>query len=279
VLLLALATAACDRPQPLLVCHNANCDGAIDPSRDDTLEALQRSLALRHGEQPAIDGIELDLFWHGADERCLFAHDLENQVDPATAGAAIAEVADHVRRGAASTASGAPFIVLLELKGQVGVGEEERHSPAQREHHASCALDAWAALAQAATAAAVDVRLLFSSFDPELLGALTREPRWTAALTSRVRPELVATLGLPLPLDSQTRSLADFSTALPIAVVEAHPDWLSEARFESLRGRHELALWTFSTTSETLAAVTHYRPALLVTSEALLLRRWLLYCE
>src|SRR5687768_15351077 len=69
--------AGCDRPSVRVICHNANCHGPTDPHSDDTIPALRASLALRYDDRPTIDGIEIDSFWVGADDTCVFAHDLD----------------------------------------------------------------------------------------------------------------------------------------------------------------------------------------------------------
>src|SRR5512139_622305 len=93
VVVLALV-GACDRPQPLVICHNGNC-ASPDVSRDDTLSALDESLALTFDGIPAVDGVEWDTFWFGAENRCLFAHDLDGDtMVPASAAAEV--VAAHL---------------------------------------------------------------------------------------------------------------------------------------------------------------------------------------
>lgn len=87
--LLVLAVAACDRPPSLVICHNANCAEPADPERDDTLDALRESLALERDGLPVFDGVELDTFWRGADDSCLYAHDLDRDQTPALEPTAI----------------------------------------------------------------------------------------------------------------------------------------------------------------------------------------------
>ena len=109
-----IALAACDRPKALLICHNGNCNEPTDPARDDTLEALNESLALEFAGKPMIDGIELDSFWRGEDETCLYAHDLDaEQLTAATAPAI--ELAAHFARPSALTFSGGTFHVSASL--------------------------------------------------------------------------------------------------------------------------------------------------------------------
>src|SRR5688500_15731942 len=79
----------------LVMCHNANCAGAPEPAADDRIASLTESLALRYAGKPLLDGVELDVFWHGASGRCLFAHDAEHSAGSAAAREAAELVADH----------------------------------------------------------------------------------------------------------------------------------------------------------------------------------------
>jgi hypothetical protein len=139
--LLLLALAACDRPRPLVFCHNANCTGDPDPDRDDTIEGLRAGLALE------VDGMEIDLVWH--QDRCVFAHDAEGAAGRPDASVALDEIlawrADHAL----------PGLVLIELK---PTGEPEAL--------ADCA----AAAADRLAAGGLGVRL--DSSDPAVLRAL-----------------------------------------------------------------------------------------------------------
>ena len=69
--------AACELPQPAIICHNGNCVEPIDAEQDDSIPALQASLALEYKGRPAFDGVEVDTFWRGEDSMCLYAHDLD----------------------------------------------------------------------------------------------------------------------------------------------------------------------------------------------------------
>src|SRR5688500_15285581 len=98
--LISLAAPGCvDRPKGTWVmCHNANCAGPPDPERDDRLESLSESLALTYEGRPLLDGVEIDVFWHGAAGRCLFAHDHESAPSSDEARAAGEAIAEYVRR-------------------------------------------------------------------------------------------------------------------------------------------------------------------------------------
>jgi hypothetical protein len=138
--ILALAATGCTNPRPetLVICHNANCAEPTDPEADDTLAALDESLALTFDGRTVLDGVEIDSFWKGDEDICLFAHDLDNaERVPATDAAAA--VAAYIARPGPLTFSGAPFRVFIELKGTVDASGRRKHSPAQRDLHAECA--------------------------------------------------------------------------------------------------------------------------------------------
>jgi len=269
-LTLALGVVACDRPAVALLCHNSNCADPVDPDRDDTLAALAESLALEHDGRPAIDGVEVDLFWRGADATCIFAHDLQ-RAEAATAAEVAAALAAHLQRPGPVTFTGGPFELLVELKPHVGLREDEAHSPPQREQHAACAWQTYDTIAAAAIAADRDVLVTFSSFAPALLDAIERQRPAAPPVPAR----LAALQGIPAPLDGQAQPL-DAYDGLPIAVVEVHPHWLLDGQVEAIAALGaELSLWMFSATTETFAAIRQHEPASVVTSEALLVRRWL----
>ena len=74
----AALAIGCSQPHPIVICHNANCGEPTDPARDDTLQAFRESLALEDYGRPVIDGIELDSFWRGSDDVCLYARDVSD---------------------------------------------------------------------------------------------------------------------------------------------------------------------------------------------------------
>ncbi len=268
--LVAFAAAACEVPSPRLICHNGNCAEPTDPARDDTIEALLESLDLEHAGRPAIDGIEIDTFWRGSDDTCLYAHDLDApQMTVATAPAD--ELARWFARSGPLTFGAGPFHVSIELKAHVSTDKASRHDAAQRVAHARCAWDLYRILDAAAVAHQRDVEITFSSFSPDLLRAVIAE-----------RPPTTATpvgfgsiYGIPPPLDSQTVPLEDY-TGIPLTVIEIHAQWITDAQAEAVRIEGvDLVLWMFSVTVETLAAIETHRPDMIVTSEARLMRRWL----
>lgn len=268
---LVVALAACDRPEALVICHNVNCAEPADPAEDDTIAALRASLALEVGGLPALDGIELDLFWRGADATCLLAHDLAGGPTD-LAGDAAAVVAEHLATPGPLTPGGAPFHVFIELKAHVGADTSERHTPAQRTLHARCAWAAYATIADAALANQRDLQVYFSSFGPDLL----REVIAQRPASVPFEPRYEAFYGIPRPLDSETRPLSDYA-GLPISLVEFHAQWIHDAQYEGVTSAGiDVGVFMFSATVETFAVIEQYRPTVVVTSEARLLRRWLL---
>ncbi len=267
---LALALAGCDRPVVRVICHNSNCVEPTVPSNDDTLPALRDSLALEIGGKPAIDGTEIDTFWRAEDDTCLFAHDLEGARSTLITEAAD-EIAAHIAANPVLTASGEPFRIFIELKAHVAAAKTARHTPEQRTKHADCVWGVYTTLADAAVANGREIDIVFASFSPELLHEVVAR----APASLPVPYLLEAFYGIPKPLDSETRPLGDYA-GLDIEVVEIHPQWIHDAQYEGLVSSGiEINFWMFSATIETFAAIEQYEPAMVVTSEASLIRRWL----
>jgi hypothetical protein len=269
-LVLLLLAQACDRPDNgLVICHNANCAEPADPDRDDTIEAMQESLALLDGDTPIIDGIEVDTFWRGSDDVCLYAHDLDNDQTPALEPAT--ELAAYFARSGPISHGDAPFHVFLELKSHVSPDKSDLHSPAQLDLHAACAWQLYDTLAAAAVANDRDVVVFFSAFNPDLLRAVIAQQPAVTPLPVK----LGAIQGVPAPLDNQTRSLDEYR-GIPLDLVEFHAQWILDAQYEAVRSLDiDLGVFMFSATVETFAVIEQYEPTMIVTSEARLIRRWL----
>lgn len=265
--------AGCDRPHPLVICHNANCGEPTDPERDDTLPAFRESLALQENGRPVIDGIELDSFWRGADDVCLYAHDVSNFAENTPATAPAIELAAHFAKPGPITFADTQFLVLLELKAFVSASTKDHHTPAQLDLHAKCAWDIYNIVSAAAIANGRDVLVEFQSFGPELLHAVLAN-----APASTPTPFILGAIqGVPSPFDDQSRPLSDY-TGLPITDVQFHPLWMLDAQHEAaLTSGAEVSFFWFSTTSEIFAAIQRYQPFAVDTSEARLMRRWLEY--
>lgn len=272
--LLVVALGGCDDPRPesLVICHNANCVEPTDPEADDTLAALAESLSLTFGGRPLLDGVEIDSFWKGDEDICLYAHDLDNAERVPAEEVAIA-LADHFAGQGPLTYSGQPFQVFIELKGSVGTSESDKHSPEQRDLHAACAWRMYDIIADAAVDESREVEVVFTSFEPALLVALRlQEPPEPA-----VRVRFGAIQGIPVPLDGQTHSLGDYAES-GIELVEMHPGWMLDGQFEAVRSAElEVVFWMFEATAEIFAAIDRYEPGMIETSEARLMRGWLEY--
>lgn len=264
--------AACERPQPKVICHNGNCVEPTDPENDDTIEALRESLALEHQGRPAIDGIEIDTFWRRSDGTCLYAHDLDAERTETASEPAMVLAEHFANPDIVDLAyAGGTFEVSLELKSHVEVDKTARHTPEERAQHAACTWDVYRVLSDAAIANNRDVTIVFSSFSPDVLRAVI-----DATPTDTPTPHQYAGIyGIPKPLDPQTVPLDDY-TGLPLSIVEVHDQWLNDAQLEGIRSSGaQLVLWMFSATVETFDAIERYEPYAVVTSEARLMRRWL----
>lgn len=264
---LAIA-AACARPDPLVICHNANCGGTLDVHRDDTLDALRDSLATAVDGRPPWDGIEIDIMWIARQDRCVFAH--RDRADADDAAAAAEMIAEHLLRAEPATWNAQLFVLKVELKPFVGPDLEE-HDPDQAVLHVDCVLDVADTVLAAGAAAGVEVEVIADSSGADLLRAISARPRWADI----ARRRLSADFGAPRPFTPDTPRLSDFA-GVPLDVVELHPGWLPDAVIEALRSLEvDVALWMFSASPEILAAVMRYDPAYVNTGEAELLRRWL----
>lgn len=269
-LAVGVLVGACDRPSVLVICHNSNCAEPTDPENDDTIEALTESLAVEVNGKPVIDGTEIDLFWRASDDTCLFAHDLASGRTELASEAANA-VANHLLKPGDITSHGAPFSIFIELKPFVDLGESVRHTPDQLVRHAECAWVAYTTIADAALSSGREIDVYFASFGPELLHAMI------AARPASVpfEPRYEAFYGVPHPLDNATVPLDKYA-GLPITLVEMHPQWIIDAQYEGLLSSNiEIGFFMFSATVETFAAIEQYEPAIVNTSEATLMRRWL----
>ena len=265
---LLAAAAGCARPDPLVLCHNANCGGGLSVHRDDTLNALDRSLEVTVDGRPAFDGVEIDTVWIADQERCVFAHGV-NQRAPDAAAAADA-IAAHLLAAATPSWNRELFVLKIELKPVVGP-DQQQHDGSQALLHVGCALDLADSVGAAAAAAGVELEVIADSTDDGLLRQIARDPRWGQL----PRRRLSADFGAPRPFTPDTPRLSDLA-GVPLDVVEFHPGWSSEAQVEAFRSLGvELVLWMFSVTPEVLSWVTAYDPAYVNTGEVELMRRWL----
>lgn len=279
-----LAATACDDapPQPALICHNANCVEPANPAEDDTPEALSASLALVDtANRPLIDGVEIDTFWFGEESRCLFAHDLADPETSQDVDVAFDLISAHLleRRssGAPLTRTAARFSIFIELKGHVGPAKSEKHSPEQRIQHAECAASLGLELAQHATQHDYPLEIVYTSFDAGLLEALsTRDVYDRLRQNGSTITKLGYLVGVPAPLDSQSKPLDTIPKGLDIDVLSAHPHWTRHPTLEAAESMGwELSLWMFTVVPETFDAISTYNPHYVTTSEANVLSGWL----
>lgn len=264
-----IAFGGCDRPAVAIVCHNANCGQPFDPSRDDTLAALDESLALEHEGRPVIDGVEIDLLWSAEVQACFFAHD-HTQPDPESAALVAEVLAAHLEGPHAITSGGGPFTLKLDLKPEVD-GSGARHSRADGDGHVACALDVFLTLRDAAQRGGRQLATYFDSESPELLSLLRSHPAWPTLPLPGIEVKLSAAFMVPGVTGAL---LGDFGVALD--AVSLHPDWINSAQRNALNARNiELTLWSRSLGPRQLRAVADLEPSFVSTSDAVRLRRWL----
>jgi len=126
---------------PIVICHNANCDGS-GLHDDDSIEGLRASLALTFRGTPAFDGVEIDTFLHFNEttqtSRCLFAHD-EDAENPNTPNDAALLVAKHLQQPQPMW-NGERFYLKVEMKPTVS-GSDKFHTAKQTIQHVNCVLD------------------------------------------------------------------------------------------------------------------------------------------
>ena len=276
VLIAVASTAslvACARPDPLVICHNANCAGPPDPSRDDTLDALRASLALRQDGRPLLDGVEVDVFWHAAASRCLLAHDLERG-DAPDAMEAAQIIAEYLGSSGDIAWNGDRFTIRMELKGFVGASYRDEHTSADAHEHATCALDLLDVFDRAAERESRRLIVIFDSSSPRVLRALTAHERWPSSRRGqRVEVRLSADFVDSTPSGLALQKLSSFPR---VDDVVFHAGWIDDAHYQAFRSLDlELTLWMFSATGETFSAVERLEPDAVLTSEAPLMRRWI----
>lgn len=273
-LLFGLAIAACDRPSPLLICHNSNCTGP-DVSRDDTLPALDEGLQQTYDGLPVLDGVEIDTFWYGAESRCLFAHD---PPPPGTAEIPVTDAALHIATYLDSTArpshNGERFYVFIEIKANVGDAYSDAHTAEQFVEHAECVLDAMSVIAAPARSNGSPITIGVLSSAPEALRVLAARSRWQA-YAGDPDVDLMLIADIFAPYSSVVPHLTDYD-GVPLDAVEYHPDFMTQGRREAYRSLGlDLVEWSYTTTPESLDALARWNPRFEITNDSLLLRRWI----
>lgn len=270
------ALAACDRrPPAILICHNGNCAHGTDPFRDDTLAALDESLALEYMGRPAIDGIELDAIWERAGARCVFAHDLAH-ADGSLAADAAERVAAYLE-GPREDVSwrGNDFFVKIEAKPTVDV-DDTPADPAELASLRACLFAMYARLASAGATRGRDLTVGFES-SVEFVRGLVTDPGWPGK-----EPRLGVHVRILTGVDSPGLRPADLASlrgdpsSPGVDVLSFHanriPDGTSNA-YHALGVK--TMLWMLDATIETFYAIDSYAPDYINTNEAILFRRWL----
>lgn len=270
-LLAALALAACDRPNPLVLCHNSNCIGP-DTEHDDDLPTMAKSLAQTYDGLPALDGLEIDTLWWGAQSRCLYAHDLPVS-NPVAANDAATALANYLASTDRVSHNADRFYMLIELKPNVGESYSDAHSPQQYMQHAQCILDVIDIVLAGARVKGHQISFGVLSSAPEGLRVLASEPRWQALATQPdVQTMLIADIFAPY--SSVVPHLSDYSVKLD--AVEFHPDFMTAEKREAYRSLGlDLIQWSFVSTSEAFDSIEKWDPPYVLTNDAVLLRRWI----
>ncbi len=279
-LLAIMLLAGCDvapvQPRPTLVCHNANCAGATDPTADNTVSALAASLALQYRGKPAIDGVEVDTLWDRSGSTCIFAHHFGQLAGPPVPAMEAANlVATHLLQAGPVSWSGDRFFIKIELKAEVLL-DGTSHTEEEASQHLACVFDMADKIIAAARHNGIALELAFDSEKVSLLRAITKHARWAGkepgdGISLRLIAN-VASSGLePTDLPSLRGDhssdgidvLAFHATRIPTQVVDDY-DALGAT----------LMLWMQDAAPETLDAMHSYEPSYVVTNEATLFRRW-----
>lgn len=265
---LATAIAGCERPQPLVICHNANC-ASPDTTRDDTLAALEEGLALRYAGRPVLDGMELDLFWYRDDGRCLVSHDLDGDTSiPASAPAAV--IADYLAATDRVSWNGERFYLFLDLKAHVGPSYDDTHTPEELVQHADCAFDTVDTIAAGARARGHQLTVGFISGVSRHLEGVRASPRFKPVADL----ELLLIGDIFAPYSAIVPEFADYR--VPLDAVEYHPDFMTEVHRETYRSyKVDLVQWSYVATIEAFDAIERWQPRFVITNEAQLMRRWI----
>jgi hypothetical protein len=270
-LFVVIAFAACERPSPLVICHNGNC-ATNDVDRDDTLAALDESLHVSFDGRPVLDGMEWDTFWYGAESRCIFAHDLNGNTEtPVTDAAQM--IADYLATTPQPTWNGERFYTFIELKGFVGKSVDDLHTPAQYDAHADCALEAARIIAVGAAAGGHPLTVGFVASIPQHHVTLKQRDGWKM-LEGDPNVELMLVADIFAPYSSVVPEIPDYK--VPLDAVEYHPDFMTLEHRETYRSLGiELVQWSLITTEEAFDAIKRWEPKFAISNEALLLRRWI----
>ena len=249
------ATALYPDLDPLVICHNTNCSGT-KLYADDTLEALEESLALVTDGRPSFDGMEADtyLYFDGKQSTCLFAHDLTHLEAPATPREAADLLNAHLQKDVASF-NGERFYLKLELKPTV-YGTDAFHSAQQLAQHAKCGLDM---ARQATLNSRHPVTIIFDTMSECILNELQfqiAQPEW-AELANAPNLEILysaqvvpARACIPARVDIRSINVRSWRDT-PVDAIRPFMVWLD----------------SHSESTETMKIVQHLDPEYISTSE------------
>ena len=265
-----------ERPEAQVICHNANCAHATNPSADDTLRMLDDSLALTYRGRSVIDGVEIDTLWDRRRSLCIFAHDLAAAPSVPELGIEAAErTARHLSDSESVSWSGDRFFVKIELKNEV-LADGTPHTDAEVDLHINCVFDMAEVIIAAARARGIALELGFDSEVVALLRAVAQHPRWPGKLPyDDVRLLLITAVGNPGLEVADLESLRTPAVGNGIDVLGFHATRTPNAVVRSYVDLGaELMIWMLDAAPETLGAVQAYEPQYIVTNEAMLFRRW-----
>ena len=268
--------------QPRVICHNANCQEPADPENDSLMWTLEQSMELVDSERqrPPFDGIELDTFWSGEEERCLMAHDLDNPDEAVDAIDAVEAVNDALVQRTEDelplTRHHDEFTLLIELKGFVTDNKADAHSDRQRQLHAECVIDMARETIASAQDHDYDVEIIVMAFDPRLLVEIDESPDYHQFRDGPHRVRMSALQGIPRPLDSQSVPLDEYPDDIGIDMVSTHPKWTQSADLQAYDSRNwDLGFWSFNLMPDVLDAIERHRPDYITTSQAPSVSGWL----
>jgi len=265
-----LVLAACELPAPkaLITCHNANCAHS-DPRRDDTLEALDESLALETRGLSLLDGVEVDLIWDPIGQRCLFGHGPDSVATAPDAHVAFERVADHLRtKGPLAAWNTTEFSVRFELKSGANGDEHTPLSPAARYALADCALDGTELVEAAGVAGGIGVVVMFHALEIEMFHALEERPRWRPEISGPHAPRQLTIAPTTDPFE--LRPQIGVVTVSYLEVRDGDYTTYQDLADQGV----DLMMWQFDMTEDVLGAIEYLAPRYINTNEAPLVRRW-----
>ncbi len=262
-LLVGCQTSLYPVADPLVICHNTNCAGT-GKYGDDTLEALEESLAITLDGRPAFDGMEADtyLYFDGETSQCLFAHDTKHLDTVAKPSEAAALLDAHLQKDDVAW-NGERFYLKLELKPTVQ-GSDQFHTAQQLATHAQCALEM---AIEATRNARHPVTLIFDTMSECILNELQYQmalPRWET-LANDPNLEILYSAQVvpyracvPSRVDIRSINVRDWRN-VPVDAIRPFMIWMD----------------SHSENTETVEIVRHLQPEYISTSEVPFVRGYI----